>query len=289
MKTAIIIDSTAYANETIRNHPDVYELFLTTTFEDGTQFEDSSDIEVQKEFYKKLQASDNLPKTSQPAPGKYIALIEEIIEKGYDQLLCIHLSQTFSGTYQTAKMLTNEYKDQLDVCVIDSKGVSLIIGALVEQALDMIEKGVPFKDICEKTEWSAKYGTIYLTVSDLDNLVKGGRANMTTAKIGSLLKIRPLLYVDEEGKVQLLEKIRTDKKVNRRLADIAVKDFNKFPNGIMLKFAHAVDEERLQNTIDTVHEKLPELDYEVGTLGPVIGTHTGAGTVGMGTIPIADY
>ena len=58
---------------------------------------------------------------------------------------------------------------------------------------------------------------------------------------------------------------------------------------MMLKFAHAVDREKLQDAIDVVHEKLPHLDYEVGTLGPVIGTHTGAGTVGMGTIPIADY
>ena len=107
MKTAIIIDSTAYANETIRNHPDVYELFLTVTFEDGTHFLDSSDIAVQEEFYIKLQESEQLPKTSQPAPGKYIELIENIIDKGYDQLLCIHLSQTFSGTYQTAKMLAS--------------------------------------------------------------------------------------------------------------------------------------------------------------------------------------
>ena len=224
MKTAIIIDSTAYANEAIRNHPDIYELFLTTTFEDGTQFVDSSDIKVQKEFYEKLQSSNHLPKTSQPAPGEYIKLIEEIIEKGYDQLLCIHLSQTFSGTYQTAKMLTDEYKDQINAHVIDSKGVSLIIGGLVEQALDMIEKDLPFKEICEKTEWSAKRATIYLTVSDLDNLAKSGRANKAVAKIGGLLKIRPLLCVNGKGEVELLEKIRTDKKVNRRLSEIALED-----------------------------------------------------------------
>lgn len=289
MKTAIIIDSTAYANESIRNHPDIYELFLTTTFEDGTQFLDSSDVEEQKEFYDKLCASDNLPKTSQPAPGKYIELIEEIIEKGYDQLLCIHLSQTFSGTYQTAKMLTNEYKNQINAHVIDSKGVSLIIGALVEQALDMIEKDLPFETICEKTEWSAKHATIYLTVSDLDNLAKSGRANKAVAKIGGLLKIRPLLCVNGQGEVELLEKIRTDKKVNRRLSEIALEDYNKFPNGMMLKFAHAVDIEKLQDMIDVVHETLPELEYEIGTLGPVIGTHAGVGTIGMGTIPIADY
>lgn len=289
MKTAIIIDSTAYANETIKNHPDVYELFLTATFEDGTHFLDSSEIAVQEDFFEKLKESDQLPKTSQPSPGDYVALIEEIIEKGYDQLLCIHLSQTFSGTYQTAKMLTSEFEDQINIHVIDSKGVSLVIGALVEQALDMIEKGVPFEDICQKTEWSAKHGTIYLTVSDLDNLVKGGRLNIASAKIGGLLKIRPLLYVDAEGEVKVLEKIRTDKKVNRRLTEIAVEDEEKYPNGIILKFAHALNEDRLKVAIADVHERLPHLEYEIGTLGPVIGTHTGAGTIGMGTIPKADY
>lgn len=289
MKTAIIIDSTAYVNEELRNHPDIYELFLTSTFEDGTQFLDSTDPEVQKDFYSKLQTSDKIPTTSQPALGEYIALIEEIIEKGYDQLLCIHLSQTFSGTYQTAKMLIGEYKNQIQAHVIDSKGVSLIIGALVEQALDMIEKEVPFEDICKKTEWSAQHGTIYLTVSDLDNLAKSGRANKAVAKIGGLLKIRPLLCVNGKGEVELLEKIRTDKKVNQRLAEIACEDFEQFNGQMMLKFAHAVDKEKLQDAIKVVHKKLPNLDYEVGTLGPVIGTHTGVGTVGMGTIPIADY
>ena len=289
MKTAIIIDSTAYANETIKNHPDVYELFLTATFEDGNHFLDSSEIAVQEDFFEKLKESDQLPKTSQPSPGDYVALIEEIIEKGYDQLLCIHLSQTFSGTYQTAKMLTSEFEDQINIHVIDSKGVSLVIGALVEQALDMIEKGVPFEDICKNTEWSAKRGTIYLTVSDLDNLVKGGRLNIASAKIGGLLKIRPLLYVDAEGEVKVLEKIRTDKKVNRRLTEIAVEDAEKYPNGIILKFAHALNEDRLKVAIADVHERLPDLEYEIGTLGPVIGTHTGAGTIGMGTIPRADY
>ena len=91
------------------------------------------------------------------------------------------------------------------------------------------------------------------------------------------------------AKVELLEKIRTDKKVNRRLAEIALEDYNKFPNGMKLKFPHAVDIEKLEEMIDVVQEQLPELEYEIGTLGPVIGTHAGAGTIGMGTIPIADY
>ena len=289
MKTAIIIDSTAYASDSLKKHPDIYELCLTTTFKDGTQFPDSAETSVQEEFYRKLNQSKELPTTSQPAPGEYIELVETIIEKGYEQLLCIHLSQTFSGTYQTAKMITSEYADQINVHVIDSKGVSLIIGALVKQALEMLAAGLSFKEVCEKTEWSAKRSTIYLTVANLDNLVKGGRVNSALGKIGNLLKVRPLLYVDEVGEVEVLEKIRTDKKVNRRLAEIAKEDRKNSPNDMMLAFAHAVDEERLEKTIQEVHQVVPDLDYKVGTLGPVIGTHTGAGTVGMGTIPKASY
>ena len=102
-------------------------------------------------------------------------------------------------------MLIDEYKDQINGHVVDSKGVSLIIGALVEQALDMIEKKFHLK-IFVNTEWSAKRGTIYLTVSDLENLAKSGRANKAVAKIGGLLKIRPLLCVNAKGEVELLEK-----------------------------------------------------------------------------------
>lgn len=289
MRTALIIDSTAYANDEIRNHPDIYELELTSTFSDGTQFPDSSDSKIQEEFYKKLKESNELPTTSQPAVGEYIKLVEKIIERGYDQLLCIHLSQTFSGTYQTAKMITSNYEDQIKCHVVDSKGVSLVIGSLITQALDMLEKNLSFEEVCEKTEWSAKRSTIYLTVANLDNLLKGGRVSFTSAMVGNLLKIRPLLYVDEEGSVEVLDKIRTDKKVNRRLAELAEEALDKFPNGFYLVFAHAVDTERLNETIEVVTEAVPQLDYEVGTLGPTVGTHTGAGTVGMGIIPKASY
>lgn len=289
MKTAIIIDSTAYASKEIINHPDVYELKMTARFEDGVEFIDSSDPVIQKQFYTKLKASKTLPKTSQPSPGKYIELVEEIIEQGYEQLICIHISQPFSGVYQTAKMITNDYADQIASRVVDSRGTSLVIEYLVIQALEMIEKELELQDIYEKLEWVAKESTIYLTVADLDNVVKGGRLGSNQAKVGNLLKIKPLLFVDEKGEVQLLDKIRTDKRINRRLAQIAEEAVNDYPNGIMLGFAHAVDEERMTASIAEVTKAVPNNSYQTATLGPVIGTHTGAGTIGMGTIPIANY
>lgn len=289
MKTAIIIDSTAYASKKLMDHPDVYELKMTARFEDGVEFIDSADPKIQEQFYSKLQASETLPKTSQPAPGKYMELVEEIIGKGYKQLICIHISQPFSGVYQTAKMITADYADQIDSIVVDSKGTSLVIEYLVVQALEMLEKDLELSVIAEKLEWVATESTIYLTVDDLENVVKGGRLSPSQAKIGNMLKIKPLLYVDEQGEVQLLDKIRTDKRINRRLAQLAEEAVAEYPNGIMLGFAHAVDEERMAASIEEVTKVVPNNTYQTATLGPVIGTHTGAGTIGMGTIPIADY
>lgn len=289
MKTAIIIDSTAYVNKTIKTHPDIYELKFTTTFEDGHEFLDTSDPIILEDFYKKLQREEKLPTTSQPSPGTYIEVVEKIIKKGYDQILCIHLSGGLSGAYQTANMITADYADEIKVRVVDSKGASVVIQALIAQALEMLDKELSLDDIHTKLEWVAENSTIYLTVSDLENLVKGGRLPSSAAKVGNLLKIKPLLCIGTDGKIQFFEGIRTDKRMNRRLAELAKEDVVNYPNGIMIGFAHAMDEERLALTIEEVMKDLPNQSYEQSVLGSVIGTHTGVGSVGMGIMPIADY
>lgn len=289
MKTAIIIDSTAYANKEIIDHPDIYELKFTTTFEDGFELIDSSDLEVIEKFYTKLQESSILPTTSQPSPGQYIEAMEEIIEKGYDQLICIHLSAGLSGAYQTAKMVTESYKEKIKTKVIDSKGASVVIEALINQALEMLEKELEFEEICKKLTWVANNSMIYLTVSDLDNLVKGGRLNPSAAKIGNLLKIKPLLCIGNDGKIQLFERIRTDKRINQRLAQIAEQAVAEYPNGIILGFAHSMDEKGMKAAIEAVTKALPMYKARTAILGPVIGTHTGVGAIGMGITPRASY
>lgn len=289
MKTAFIIDSTAYASEKIVQHPDVFELQLISRFDDGVEFLDSSDPRVQAEFYQKLKESKTLPVTSQPSPGKYIELMDEIVAAGYEQVICIHISAAFSGAYQTACMITADYADQIEAIVIDSKGVSLVMEYMVVQAMEMLEKGLSLTEIEEKLNWVARESVVYLTVSDLEYVVAGGRIGPAQAKLGNLLKIKPLLNMDENGEVQLLDKIRTDKRINHRLAEIAEETMEEYPNGVMLGFAHAVDDQRMSAAIAEVTSAIPDIDYQTATLGPVIGTHTGAGTIGMGTIPKADY
>ena len=160
---------------------------------------------------------------------------------------------------------------------------------MVVQAMEMLEKGLSLTEIEEKLNWVARESVVYLTVSDLEYVVAGGRIGPAQAKLGNLLKIKPLLNMDENGEVQLLDKIRTDKRINHRLAEIVEETIEEYPNGVMLGFAHAVDEQRMSAAIAEVTSAIPDIDYQTATLGPVIGTHTGAGTIGMGTIPKADY
>ena len=289
MKTAIIIDSTAYASKEIINHPDIFELKFTTTFKDGHECMDTSDSKELEDFYSKLQNCVELPTTSQPSPGEYLEVVEHIIEKGYKQLICIHLSAGLSGAFQTAKMITDGYKDKIKVKVIDSKGASVVIEALIMQCLEMIEKNLEFEDICNNLTWVADNSMIYLTVSDLDNLVKGGRLNSSVAMAGKILSIKPLLCIGNDGKIKLLERVCTDKRINKRLAEIAQEAINDFPNGIILGFAHALDKERMDEAVEVVSKAVCECKQLSSALGPVIGTHTGLGAIGMGTIPIAKY
>lgn len=289
MKTAIIIDSTAYADSSIINHSDVYELKFTTTFEGGLEYFDSSDPDFLEDFYQKLEENGKLPTTSQPSIGKYEAVVEEIIAEGYDQLLAIHLSSGLSGAYQTANIVTNNYKDKIKSKVIDSKGASVIIEAMVIQGLEMLDKNLELEVIAKKLTWLADNSTIYLTVSDLDNLVKGGRLPASVAKVGKMLKIKPLLCIGTNGKIELIDQIRTDKKMNKRFIKIIKKDLKKYPKGIMLGFAHTMDEERMEASIEQIMKVVPNIKYRTGVLGPVIGTHTGVGSIGMGVIPFADY
>lgn len=289
MKTAIIIDSTAYAHPSIINHPDVFELKFTTTFADGEEYVDSSDPIVLQEFYSKLQIAEQLPKTSQPAPGEYIKILDEIVEKGYDQLLCIHLSGGLSGAYQTAKMVAAEYEDRLAIRIVDSKGAAIVIEGMIIQALAMLEQGLELEEIYQKLTWVAENSTIYLTVSDLQNLVKGGRLPASLAKVGEMLKIKPLLCIGANGKIELFDQIRTDKKMNKRFQQLVEDDLKKYPQGITLGFAHAMDEDRLALTMEEVSKNTPVIESRMGVLGPVIGTHTGIQSIGMAIIPQAEF
>lgn len=287
MRTAIIVDSTAYLSGKTAQHPDVYRVNLTVNYSDSSIGLDAQDLDGQKEFYRRLQSEQTLPTTSQPTPGDYYKVMDEIVAKGYDTVFSIHLSSAISGTFHTAQMITNEYADRIKVFCIDSKAASVVMESMVEQAFALLAAGLTGEEVQERLRWVAENTRIFLMVEDLNNLVKGGRLNAAGALVGSMLKIRPVLFFDGDGKIVVFEKIRTNKKVYQRWLEIARERRELFPNGIQVSFAHSDALEETEEICRTFKKHLPDITYHISGLGPVVGTHTGTGTKGCAIIPIA--
>lgn len=285
MKTAIIVDSTAYLNEQLANHPDVFQVYLTVNFEDDTQTKDTIDREGIQQFYERLADSKQLPTTSQPSPGEYYDVLDEIVEAGYDQVVGIHLDKKISGTYQTAVMISEQYQDKLNISMIDSRGASVVSEHLVSIALILAEKGYTLSEITEKLRWLVKETEIYLIVEDLNNLAKGGRLSATSAILGQLVRVRPILTFAEEGGIILFEKVRTNKKAYQRLSDLVNEANERYPSGVEVQFAYTLPDEGMDEFMSMIHSSTNVQSAYKSLIGPVIGTHLGAGVKAMAIYP----
>src|SRR5699024_651583 len=134
---------------------------------------------------------------------------------GYDTIIALHIGKGISGTYQSAEMVLNEYKEEgkIEYSLIDSNGTSFIIEHLLLQTIEQIEKGVSIEETVSKIEKLVEDTQIYLVVDDLNYLVKGGRLGAGSAFIGSLFKIKPVVYFADDGNVKPFDKVRTNSRV----------------------------------------------------------------------------
>lgn len=287
MKTAVIVDTAAYLSEKQRQHPDLYVVDMLLTFEDGTPFPDTSDLEELKEYFKKVNESEKLPSTSQPRIGQYMELLEELVAKGYERVYSVHLSGGVSGTYSTACGVLEQFSDRLQTYCIDSKAASVVIAAIVKEIFKELEADVDGEEIFENAKWMADHSQIYLKVEKLENLVKGGRVNPALGKIASTLRIRPVLYFDDEGKIVLYENMRSDRIVYKRWAKLAKQTLEEYDQQVEIAFAHADAMEAFRQAQEVFAEKvLYDKPYELGVLGPVVATYTAEGAIGCAFIPL---
>ncbi|WP_171031367.1 DegV family protein [Ruoffia tabacinasalis] len=284
MKTAYIIDSSSSINETLGNRSDVYVQNLEVTWGDAA-YTDTTDLCLMKEFYQRLESTEELPKTSQPRQGKLSESFEDIVQKGYDSVIIITLASAISGTYNTFRMISEHYQKSLDIRIIDSKGTSYVEERLLEYAIELNKAGFDLDTIEEKLNWFSEQAKIYVVIEDLNAIVKGGRLSSFGAFLGSTLKIRPILHFDDEGKVEVFEKVRTTKKVYQRYLTLVDEAVAKYPDGIDLALAHGDCEDSALEVKELILEKYPEMSFRVGYLTPVLGTHGGKNSLGIGILP----
>lgn len=277
MKTAIVTDSTAYLPSYIVEKLDIHVIPLTVTI-DGQAYEEEVDL-TSEAFYDKVREEEPLPKTSQPPVGKFVELFESL-KANHDAILSIHLSSGISGTYAGA-VQAGEMAEGVDVRAFDSELSCYMQGFYVIRAAEMAKAGATPDTIMAELEEMKKTMRAYFMVDDLAHLQRGGRLSGAQALIGGLLQVKPILHFQDKVIVPF-EKIRTRKKAMKRIADMLAEDAEKM--SLEAAIIHANQPEEAEAWKAELSERMPDVQFTISHFGPVIGTHLGEGSMGLGWV-----
>ena len=246
---------------------------LTVSFGDE-EYLDGIDLS-RGDFYRKLEAGQILPKTSQPSPEAFAEVFQRIHEAG-DEGVFISVASALSGTCQSAIIAAADYPE---ISVVDSRNVAVGTGILAEYALLLISRGITREELTQKLEKKREDICLIAMLDTLEYLKRGGRISKTAALAGGILNIKPVITV-KEGEILILGKARGAKKANNLLVELAEKNGVDYSLPILLGYAGTSDE-LLQNYIHD-SRKLWEghvENLEYAQICSVVGTHTGPGAV----------
>ena len=235
-----------------------------------------------KEFWHKLLTEKVMPKTAQPSPAEFRDYYEELFNKGYEKIISIHISSKMSGTQQVAKVAREMLKREKDIVIVDSKSVTFGQAYQVLEAAKMIKAGVKLEDILTRLYEIADKMKVYFAVSDLTYLEKGGRIGRASSVIGNLLKLRPVLKL-EDGEVSLETKTFGERGAISYMEKIIK---NEGKNSIYLYTAWGGTNQELRNTdiLKKTADTMRKIEYKGRfEIGPTIGSHSGP-VFGIGII-----
>ncbi|WP_286680694.1 DegV family protein [Tepidanaerobacter sp. EBM-49] len=276
-KIALVTDSTADLPEEIRTEYDIHVVPLKVRFKDKEYL----DYEIAGDkFYELLNQSDELPTTSQPSPEDFRRLYEELLEE-YDEVVSIHISSGLSGTINAANVAAEKFGNK--VHIVDSKTISLGIGLMTMEAAEIIKTGVDAAKVVERLSEVRKNVELLFTLNTLEYLQKGGRIGRVQGIVGTLLNIKPIVRVGDDGIYQTYSKARSQEKALKTIIQ-AFEDMSRVKKCKMLVVAHGAAEEAglyLKGALESMLGIKAKIFTQVG---PIIGVHTGPGTVGAAVL-----
>lgn len=278
---AIVTDSTADIPLEVRERLGITMVPLKVLF-GSEEFYDGIDL-TPAAFYEKLTHSSVLPTTSQPSPAEFFDVFKRLTEAG-KSIVSIHLSGAMSGTYQSAVIAKSMLEDEGDVTVIDACSASYGYGMIVVRAAEMAAQGESREAIVEEIHRMRRELRLYFIVDTLEYLQKGGRIGKAAAVLGSLLSIKPILTIDDEGVITPVEKARGQKRALARIAELLVSDVGSQPVHLSIALTPGFDE-HAKTLAELLRSKLQTVSYTEAQIGPVIGAHAGPGTVGVFVVP----
>lgn len=275
MKTAVVTDSTAYISKETAAKYNIHIIPLNVIFGEESYKEE---LELSADDFYPMVKQMELPKTSQPAIGDFVALFEKL-SKDYDAVISVHLSSGISGTYQGA-VTAGSMVENIEVHAFDSEISCMVQGFYAIEAAKKALAGESPQAILTHLNVMKGTAKAYFMVDDLAHLQRGGRLSSAQVFIGSLLQVKPLLHFENKVIVPF-EKVRTRKKAMNRIVELLQEDAkNGAPYQAVI--IHANREEEAIVWRDEIQGSLPNVEFSISYFGAVIGTHLGEGAMGLG-------
>ena len=235
-----------------------------------------------KEFYTRMRGGE-MGNTSMVQPFLAQERFEEKLKAGYD-VLYLAFSSALSGTYagcaRVAKELAEKYPER-KITAVDSLNASMGEGLLLWYTVKKRDEGASFEELCEYVKYLVEKGVALFTVDDLTHLARLGRCSKASAMIGTLMSIKPVLHVDEQGRLMPYAKVMSRKKALKALVDGMEERMLPASEQKKVYIGHGdcLDDANLVKKM--IQDRFGIEDVEVGDIGPVIGTHTNAGVVAL--------
>lgn len=281
MKVAIVTDSSAYLTKEEITAAGVTVVPLTVIFGSEELFENETISSAQ--FYERMRQEDKLPTTAQAPLYRLDAVYQQLAKDGYDAVLSIHLSGAVSGMVDSLRGFVQDYQG-IKVYVHDSRTISAGLAYQVQLAARLVRAGMTPEEIMPVLDEFNAQVTVGFVVDNLKHLLRTGRISGSTAFLGNLLAIKPVLAL-QDGKIIPVGKERTAKRAVARIGKDALADAATIAGSVRYEIIDANNPDAVAQLTKQVLTAEPDAKIDRGDIGPAVGVHTGEGVVGIFTAP----
>lgn len=276
-KVKVVVDSTAYIPKEMLNENDISVVSLNVLL-DGKSYRE---VDLENEFfYKKMDESNEIPKSSQPSIEEMKNVFLNIAKDGYD-IVGIFISSKMSGTYSTAHLVRDivlEEYPNTNIELIDSKSNCMQMGFSAVQAARIAKKGESIEKVVEEAKKVINSSRFLFVPETLKYLKKGGRIGSASALLGTILQIKPILTV-ENGETSVYDKVRTKKKAVEVILKKVLDDMTE--RGLGEVIVHHINCEEEGLNLAKRLEKELKIPVKIQSIGAIIGLHVGPGSIGV--------
>jgi DegV family protein with EDD domain len=274
-KVVLVTDSTAYMPQELIDRYKIRVAPLVLIW-GKESFLDGVDIQPE-EFYRRLKTAKVMPSTGQATPATMLETFGKILNEG-NEALGIFVGTKLSGTVASANMARDELaKEKIEV--VDSASIAMAMGFQVLAAARALEKGANLREAAEVARQAISHTGLVFTVETLEFLQRGGRIGAAARYLGSALNLKPILEV-RGGQVEPVERIRTKSKALDRVLDI-ISERIAGQTPVRISTFHALAEQEASQLLEKAAARLHPVESYMAAASPVVGTHTGPGTVGL--------